>query len=139
MKVTVQFIDPNESLLEVDHQAFYEAIKGKNIYRFSIGSADFYNHDCYALEEHGNSLIVSEWNPPGAYPEGPHACFYRIFAPDCWVRFQYGVGCENPYSDFVVPDENLKIIGVLVDDSISDQLRLNWPITKLENYSSRGM
>jgi hypothetical protein len=139
MKVTIQFTDPNESILEVAHKDFYHAIKGLDIYRFSIGTADFYNHDRYALEDDGESLLVSEWNPPGAYPEGPHACVYQVFSPEKWLRTQYGEGCEIPYEQFLVPKEELKIVGVLVEDSVSDQLRIKWPITKLEDYSRLGI
>ncbi len=132
MDITIQFTDGD--IVTVDHSSFYSHVKDKNLFRFSIGNADFYNHDYYALEDKGECVMVSEWN-------SDHACVYQVYSPDKWVRTQYGHGADpeisTPLVEFKDPDNFVR--GLLVADEQAAKLFASWPITKLSDFSREGM
>lgn len=128
--------------MTVDHTKFETAAREKDLFRFSIGSADFYNHDFYALEEHEDCVQVRMWDLASSYPEQVweqegHASVYQIFSPEKWNRIQYGYGLDRPWSAFIPP--KTRIAGVLISDEQAQKLFDDWPITELPDYSRRGM
>lgn len=143
MDVKIQFTDG--SIVTVDHSQFANTIRNRDIFRFSIGTVDFYNHDFYAVEPKADHILISMWDDPINYPpeQSPHACVFKVYSPIKWERFQYGSGADPtstiPFDKFIAPKNNLKIIGKLIPDQDAETLKTDWPITRLSDYSKEGM